>query len=331
MLSLSIVIPVYNEEKNVQPLFEKIQAVCEAIDETYEILFIDDGSRDSTFKVLSELHKEASCLQVIRFQENTGQTAAMAAGFQFAQGQRIISMDGDLQNDPEDIPRLLKKLNEGYDLVCGWRKERQDKFLTRRIPSIVANWVIAKVTGVSIHDNGCSLKAYRASVIKKVPLYGEMHRFIPAMSTIAKARIAEIVVTHHPRRFGKSKYGLGRIWRVILDIIAFKSIILVFKKNSHPIQHILPKSTRFLSFFIFQCKRRPLRIFGPIGTLLCILGVILLIGLSRVSAIAGVSVILIPTGFLSFCFGLLGELVSFANAEQVKDYTVETHLKPKKQ
>ncbi|MDE0088280.1 MAG: glycosyltransferase family 2 protein, partial [Candidatus Poribacteria bacterium] len=233
MSFLSIVIPVYNEEENIVPLFEKIQAVCETLEGTYEVLFVDDGSQDGTFTVLSKLSQTFPQVVVIRFQKNAGQTAAMAAGFEFAKGQRIISMDGDLQNDPADIPRLLEKLDEGYDLVCGWRKERQDKFLTRRVPSIAANWIIGKVTGVPIHDNGCSLKAYRASIIKQVPLYGEMHRFIPAMSTVAGARIAEIVVTHHPRRFGKSKYGLGRIWRVMLDIIAFKLIISVFQQNSN--------------------------------------------------------------------------------------------------
>ena len=226
--TLSIVVPVYNEEENVRPLCEKIQAVCEAMDEVYEVLFVDDGSSDETFAVLSELSKQFPQLVVVRFKKNAGQTAAMAAGFEYAKGQRIVSMDGDLQNDPGDIPKLLGKLDEGYDLVCGWRKDRQDKFLTRRVPSIVANWIIGKVTGVPIHDNGCSLKAYRASVIKRVSLYGEMHRFIPAMSTVVGARIAEIVVTHHPRRFGESKYGLGRAWRVALDIVAFKFIIFVF-------------------------------------------------------------------------------------------------------
>ena len=326
MLSLSIIIPVYNEEENVRSLFGKIQAICEALDETYEILFVDDGSQDSTFKVLSELHKEASRLQVIRFQDNVGQTAAMAAGFEFARGQRIVSMDGDLQNDPSDIPKLLEKLDEGYDLVCGWRKERQDKFLTRRIPSIVANWVIARVTGVPIHDNGCSLKAYRASMIKRVPLYGEMHRFIPAMSTIAGARIAEIIVTHHPRRFGKSKYGLGRVWRVMLDIVAFKLIISVFKQNSHPIQRILPKPDKLVRFFMCGCKRRPLRIFGPIGTLLGILGITLLVALSKINGVIELSVVLITGGIFSFWFGVFGELISFANTEQVKDYSLKTIL-----
>ena len=213
---LSIVVPVYNEEENVRPLYEKIRAVCESIGRTYEVLFVDDGSQDNTFEVLSELRSQELHLVVIRFQENAGQTAAMAAGFEFAQGERIISMDGDLQNDPADIPQLLEKLEEDYDLVCGWRRERQDKFWTRRVPSVAANWIISKVTGVAIHDNGCSLKAYRAEVIKQVPLYGEMHRFIPAISTVVGARITEMVVKHHPRRFGTSKYGLSRIWRVIL-------------------------------------------------------------------------------------------------------------------
>ncbi len=234
---LSIVVPVYNEEENVKPLYEKIRTVCESIGETYEVLFVDDGSRDKTFEVLSELREGEPHLAVIRFQKNAGQTAAMAAGFEFAQGERIISMDGDLQNDPADIPHLLKKLDEDYDLVCGWRRERQDKFWTRRVPSVVANWIISQVTGVGIHDNGCSLKAYRAEVIKQVPLYGEMHRFIPAMSTVVGARIAEIVVKHHPRRFGTSKYGLGRIWRVMLDILAFKLILSVFARQSNQNGH----------------------------------------------------------------------------------------------
>ena len=330
MISLSIVIPVYNEEENVRLLFGKIQTVCETIDETYEILFVDDGSQDSTFKVLSELHKEAAFLRVIRFKKNAGQTAAMAAGFEFAEGQRIISMDGDLQNDPSDIPALLAKLDEGYDLVCGWRKARQDKFLTRRIPSIVANWIIGKVTGVPIHDNGCSLKAYRASIIKQVPLYGEMHRFIPAMSTVAGARIAEIVVTHHPRRFGKSKYGLGRIWRVMLDIIAFQLIISVFRQGSNSLKRLLPKWGKLARFFMFQCKRRPLRVFGPLSTIGFTLGSILLMGLSKTNTMVGASILLIGSGILTFCFGMFGELVSFANAKQVKDYNIKTFLQRKK-
>ena len=395
---ISIVVPVYNEEENVRLLFEKIQAVCETIGETYEVLFVDDGSHDETFAVLSELSKQKSELKVIRFEKNAGQTAAMAAGFEFAQGQRIVSMDGDLQNDPADMPKLLKKLDEGYDLVCGWRKERQDKFLTRRVPSIVANWIIGKVTGVPIHDNGCSLKAYRASVIKQVPLYGEMHRFIPAMSTVVGARIAEIVVTHHPRRFGKSKYGLGRVWRVMLDIIAFKFIISVFASRPDPqkpslrqrlsdvlfrprqrafrvaaflslpffvlgrvllgnaniaalscfglaiallilawitentIQHAKRESSTLgtlARFFVVQCKRRPVRFFGPIGVASFGLGAIFL--LTPVSSVlmkildvgsSNLSAIFITGGIFVFCFGLFGELIAYANARRVKDYTI---------
>lgn len=326
---LSIIIPVYNEEENVRFVFEKIQSVCEAIDVTYEILFVDDGSQDGTFKVLAELHKAASCLRVIRFQKNAGQTAAMAAGFEFAQGERIISMDGDLQNDPTDIPQLLEKLDEGYDLVCGWRKERQDKFLTRRLPSRIANWIIAKVTGIPIHDNGCSLKGYTAAMIKQMPLYGEMHRFIPAMSTTVGAHISEVIVRHHPRHFGKSKYGLGRIWRVMLDIIAFKLIISVFKSNACTLQKFLPQWRKLVDFFTIRCQRRPLRVFGPIGMLLGLLGTLLLIGVSKVSFITSLSLVFITAGTFNFCFGLLGELVSFANAKHLKDYTVKTSLELK--
>ena len=222
--AITIIVPVYNEEDSVLPLYRKIREACEALGKPYEIVFVDDGSRDGTFKVLQQIHNHDGRVKVIRFRKNYGQTAAMSAGFQHARGEIIISMDGDLQNDPADIPRLLAKLDEGYDVVCGWRKDRKDKLISRRLPSAIANWLIGKIMGVPIHDNGCSLKAYRDSVIKNVSLYGEMHRFIPAMSTLAGARIAEIVVNHHPRRFGMSKYGIGRVWRVALDIITVKMI-----------------------------------------------------------------------------------------------------------
>jgi len=221
---LSIVVPLHNEEESVGPLYHSIRSACAALERPYEIVFVEDGSHDRTFELLKQIHRQDIRVNVIQFRKNYGQTAAMAAGFGHARGDVIVSMDGDLQNDPADIPLLLSKLNEGFDVVCGWRKNRQDKFWTRRVPSVIANWIIGLVTGVRIHDNGCSLKAYRASVIKKVPLYGEMHRFIPAMTTQADARIAEIVVNHHPRRFGKSKYGIGRVWRVLLDIITVKMI-----------------------------------------------------------------------------------------------------------
>lgn len=223
--SLSVIVPVYNEEENVSLLHERIRDACEPLGLEYEVILVDDGSRDKTYEVLAGIHERDPRVKVVRFRKNYGQTAAMAAGFKYARGNVIVSMDGDLQNDPTDIPGLLVELEKGNDVVCGWRKNRQDKFLSRRVPSVAANWLIGLITGVKIHDNGCSLKAFRSSVIKNVALYGEMHRFIPAMATMAGARIAEIVVNHHPRRYGKSKYGIGRIWRVILDIISVKMII----------------------------------------------------------------------------------------------------------
>jgi glycosyltransferase involved in cell wall biosynthesis len=222
--TVSIVVPVYNEEESVRPLYGKIREACNRLGRTYEIVFVDDGSRDRTFEILKCIHEDDDTVKVIRFRKNFGQTAAMAAGFGQARGELIVSMDGDLQNDPADIPMLLDKLEEGYDVVCGWRKERKDKLISRRIPSMIANWLIGRVTGVPIHDNGCSLKAYRAATIKNVVLYGELHRFIPAMATLTGARIAEIVVNHHPRRFGHSKYGIARVWRVALDIVTVKML-----------------------------------------------------------------------------------------------------------
>ena len=221
---LSIVIPVYDEAENVEPLYCRIKQACDRLGRAYEMIFVDDGSQDGTFSMLESIHRQDARVKVIRLRKNFGQTAAMTAGFAYAKGEMIISMDGDLQNDPVDIPRLLSKLAEGFDVVCGWREYRQDRFWSRRVPSVAANWLIGRMTGVRIHDNGCSLKAYRASVIKQVALYGDMHRFIPALSTLAGARIAEITVTHHRRRFGKSKYGLGRIWRVGLDIVMVKML-----------------------------------------------------------------------------------------------------------
>jgi glycosyltransferase involved in cell wall biosynthesis len=223
-LDLSIVIPLYNEEECVHALFASLKEACDLLDLKYEIVFIDDGSTDDTYKMLSMLHDKDPVIKIVKFRKNFGQTAAMVAGFKHARGNIIISMDGDLQNDPADIPRLLARLNEGYDVVCGWRKDRKDKLISRRIPSVMANWLIAKITGVPIHDNGCSLKAYRASIIKNVTLYAGMHRFIPAMSTLSGAKIAEIIVNHHPRRFGRSKYGIGRTWGVVLDIMKVKMI-----------------------------------------------------------------------------------------------------------
>jgi glycosyltransferase involved in cell wall biosynthesis len=231
-IDLSIVIPVFNEENSVKILYKEVRNSVDETKATYEIIFVDDGSTDQTSKYLKEIvdvekleNRPHARTKIIRFSGNFGQTSAMQAGFDHARGDIIVSLDGDLQNDPADIVKLLDKLDEGYDVVCGWRKDRKDKALTRILPSKVANWMIGKITGVPIHDNGCSLKAYRSSVIKSVKLYSDMHRFIPAMSTIADAKIAEIVVNHRPRKFGKTKYGLSRIWKVISDIITIKMII----------------------------------------------------------------------------------------------------------
>jgi glycosyltransferase involved in cell wall biosynthesis len=222
--ALSIVIPVFNEEDSASALYRKIREACRPLALEYEIVFVDDGSDDGTFAMLAGIREQDGAVKVVRFRKNYGQTAAMAAGFRLARGRIIVSLDGDLQNDPADIPRLLAKLGEGYDVVCGWRKDRKDKLWSRRIPSVAANWLIGKMTGVSIHDNGCSLKAYRADLIKRVALYSDLHRFIPAMSTLTGARIAEIVVQHHARQFGKSKYGLSRTWRVLSDLCLIKML-----------------------------------------------------------------------------------------------------------
>ena len=189
-----------------------------------EIIFVDDGSQDATFAVAEGLAAVDPRLRIVQFRRNYGQTPAMAAGIDLARGDIIITMDGDLQNDPKDIPNFVQKINEGYDLVVGWRFNRQDKLITRKIPSRIANWLIGLVTGVPIKDNGCSLKAFRAEVIKQVPLYSEMHRFIPAMASIAGPRIAEIKVRHHARQFGESKYGLSRVYKVLLDLLTIKTI-----------------------------------------------------------------------------------------------------------
>jgi glycosyltransferase involved in cell wall biosynthesis len=229
---LSIVIPLHNEADNIQILYRELRNSVDNINEAYEIIFVNDGSTDKTLKRLRTIkdkeEKESNfnvLTRIIQFSRNFGQTAAMQAGFDHTRGDIIVSLDGDLQNDPADILKMIEKLDEGYDVVCGWRKDRKDKALTRILPSKVANWMIGKITGVPIHDNGCSLKAYRSSVIKSVSLYSDMHRFIPAVATMADAKIAEVVVNHRPRKFGKTKYGLSRIWKVLSDIVTIKMLI----------------------------------------------------------------------------------------------------------
>jgi glycosyltransferase involved in cell wall biosynthesis len=221
---VSVVAPLLNEKDNIEPLYEQItQALSGLYD--YEIIFVDDGSTDGSFDVLVRLQKTDPRIRVIRFRKNFGQTAAMSAGFAYARGSKIVAIDADLQNDPADIPRMIDKLNEGYDVVSGWRKTRHDNVLTRTFPSIAANWLIAKITGVKLHDFGCTLKAYRKDVIAETKLYGEMHRFIPALASWSGDKICEMVVNHRPRTAGSAKYGLGRTFKVILDLITVKFLV----------------------------------------------------------------------------------------------------------
>jgi glycosyltransferase involved in cell wall biosynthesis len=239
---LSIIVPFYNEEENITRMHAAIVAAVEPMQVSFEMVLVDDGSKDQTAQLATELARNDPRVVFVKFRRNFGQTPAMAAGIAHARGQILVTMDGDLQNDPRDIKLFLDKIDEGYDIVVGWRHNRQDKLVTRKIPSRIANWLIGKVTGVPIRDNGCSLKAFRASLIKRIPLYSEMHRFIPAMASIAGPRIAEIKVTHHARQFGKSKYGLSRIYKVLLDLMVIKTVASF---TSRPLKWFTLLSTPF--------------------------------------------------------------------------------------
>ncbi len=237
---VSVVVPVLNEQDNIGALCEQItQALADKYD--YEIIFVDDGSTDDSFAILSRLQESDSKVRVIRFRKNFGQTAALSAGFDHARGNTIVALDADLQNDPADIPKMIDKLEEGFDVVSGWRRKRHDKAITRLVPSKIANWLIAGITGVKLHDFGCTLKAYRREVIAETKLYGEMHRFIPALASWSGARICEVVVNHRPRTAGAAKYGLGRTFKVVLDLITVK--------------------------FLGSFSTKPIYIFGGIGVL----------------------------------------------------------------
>jgi len=223
-VALSVVVPLYNEEESIGPLYEAIAAALDAMPQLSEIVFVDDGSTDSTYARIEQLHRRDARVRCVKFRRNYGQTPAMQAGFDHARGIIVVTMDGDLQNDPADIPRLVAKIDEGYGVVCGWRKDRKDNTVTRTIPSKIANWLISRMTGVAIHDTGCSLKAYRAELIKRTPLYSEMHRFIPAIASMSGTRITEIIVTHHARKFGQSNYGMFRVWQVAWDLLVIKML-----------------------------------------------------------------------------------------------------------
>lgn len=293
-MELSIVIPVYNEEDNVEPLIGEIEGVLAAAKKTYEIIAVDDGSKDRTFMMLRQLHRTRSRLKIVRLKRNFGQTAAMAAGLAYAKGEIIIVMDGDGQNDPADIPELIKEIEEGNDLVAGWRSNREDSFFSRRLPSMIANRLISWTTRVKLHDYGCTLKAMRKDVAKSLRLYGEMHRFIPAIAYERGAQIVELKVNHRPRLRGKSKYGINRTLRVVLDLLTVK--------------------------FLSSYSTRPAHVFGPLGLVSGLTGFALALHLTVQKFVYNLdigsrpllllAILLIFIGFQFVTMGLLGEMLA---------------------
>lgn len=289
---LSVVVPIYNEVESLPKLIDAITTSLNNAGLSYELICVDDGSRDGSAELVKQHAQTNPGLRAVLLRRNYGQTAAMAAGFKYAQGRTVVTLDGDLQNDPSDIPQLLAKLKEGYDLVSGWRKNRQDAAVTRLLPSKIANWLIGQITGVKLHDYGCSLKAYRSELVADMNLYGELHRFLPALAFIEGARITELPVRHHARRYGRSKYGLGRTFRVLMDL--------------------------FTIFFMKKFLTRPMHGFGLFGIISMVLGVLLGLYLTFLKLGLGQSiadrplmilaVVLLLTGIQLFSFGLLGEL-----------------------
>lgn len=290
---LSVVVPVLNEAESLLELERQIRESCVRLGRTYEIIFIDDGSTDGTFESLKALRAANPLIRVVRFRKNFGQTAALAAGFDRARGGIILTLDADLQNDPADFPALLAKLDEGYDIVSGWRRKRKDRFVTRRLPSILANWLISRITGVKLHDYGCTLKAFRRDVIKTIKLYGELHRFIPALASKMGVAVAEVKVNHRPRRHGKSKYTISRTVRVVLDLLTVK--------------------------FLLSYSTRPLQIFGIFGLVSLLAGSVISVWLAyerliRRIAIGGrplllLAILLIMIGIQFITLGLLAEIM----------------------
>jgi glycosyltransferase involved in cell wall biosynthesis len=290
--AVSVVVPIYNELESIPHLLTALATQLQAADLVYEILCVDDGSSDGSDRLLKQQALERDDLRVVLLRRNYGQTAAMAAGFAYASGRVIVTIDGDLQNDPADIPMLMQLLDEGYDLVSGWRKNRQDKSLTRVIPSKIANWLIGWVTGVKLHDYGCSLKAYRSELVADMNLYGELHRFLPALAFIEGAKITEVPVKHHARQFGQSKYGLDRTFRVVMDLLTIS----------------------FMRTFL----TRPMHVFGLFGLLFLAVGVAISGHLAYVRLILGedigqrplliLAVVLLLAGLNLFCVGILAEI-----------------------
>ena len=293
MIDLSVVIPVRNEEASVRELHRELSDVLVAFGRGYEIIVVDDGSTDRTFQLLGELQALDPHLRVIQLRRNFGQTAAFAAGFDHARGRYIVTMDGDLQNDPRDIPAMVARIERGADVVCGWRKDRKDPFFSRRLPSMTANVIISSVTGVHLHDYGCSLKVFRSEIIKPMKLYGEMHRFLPAIASEQTSRVEEQAVNHRARTYGRSKYGIGRTIRVILDLLTVK--------------------------FLLSYATRPLQIFGLIGVAMGTVGGVITAWLAyeRLREVTSLNqhlpmlllgILLVSTGLQLVTIGLLAEL-----------------------
>ncbi|MGO9379115.1 MAG: glycosyltransferase family 2 protein [Dissulfurispiraceae bacterium] len=312
-MAVSVVIPLFNEEENVAILHERLSATMKDLGD-YEIVYVDDGSSDGTLRLLEQIQANDNNVVVLSLRRNFGQTAAFAAGFDFARGDVVVTMDGDLQNDPKDIPRLLEVIKD-YDLVSGWRKKRQDTF-SRTFPSKMANWLISKVTGVRLHDYGCSLKAYRREVVKNLKLYGEMHRFIPAVASWYGVRIAEIETTHHPRLRGTSKYGISRTIKVLLDLVTVK--------------------------FLQSFSTKPIQFFGPLGLFFGFAGLGISLYLTIVKLFTRIDIggrpllllgaLLIIVGIQFIGMGLLGEMIVRVYHESQKKpiYTLKKILGPGK-
>ena len=312
-MNLSLVTPVYNEQDNLPLLFEAINKVMPTMNRTWEVILVDDGSQDNSLAVLNEYaKKDPAHVRVISFRRNFGQTAAIAAGLDYAQGEIIVLLDADMQNDPADIPMMLAKLDEGYDLVSGWRKSRKDNAITRNFPSMIANRIISKVTGVHLHDYGCTLKAYRRDVLEGFRLYGEMHRFIPVYAHSVGAKITEVVVNHHPRKHGKTKYGLERTAKVVLDLFTVK--------------------------FLISYSSKPIYLFGGAGGFLMVISAIIMLYLfvRRIfflvaianSPLLQMSAMFFILGFQSILLGLIAELLvrTYHESQRKPTYTIRTMI-----
>jgi glycosyltransferase involved in cell wall biosynthesis len=309
---VSIIVPIYNEEESIETLYDAIVESMGANNQPYENIAVDDGSQDRSFYLLEEIARNDPRLRVLRFRRNFGQTAAFSAGFDHARGEIVVTIDADLQNEPADIPLLLRKIEEGYDVVSGWREHRQDPYWSRRFPSMMANRLISVITGVHLHDYGCSLKAYRTDVVKRLQLYGELHRFIPAIASWQGVSVTELPVRHHPRRYGSSKYGISRTIRVVLDLITVR--------------------------FLLSYATRPMQIFGLFGFLSMFIGGTISLYLSVIKLFAGerlsqrplllLGILLIILGAQFISLGLIGEMVvrTYYEAQRKPIYVVREEL-----